>query len=208
MKTCGLRARSMPTPQPMALRRHATAGHHLDLPNEQPIGRTLFWNAKLYAWLAQHLMVVITRSRIAAGRIGLQSCAHALLRHFLRDLQCGSAGDHHVEPLVGLQALDGDETCLLQPRSVYRDSAHSWNLCSLFGLAASGLQPAVARLRGQTLPSASRMRCGVNGIALTLAPSGASASLMAFITAPGAPAVPASPAPFAPISDSRVGVTT
>src|SRR3989442_859242 len=34
------------------------------------------------------------------------------------------------------------------------------------------------------------------------APSGRSASLTAFITAPGAPAVPASPAPFAPSSAS------
>src|SRR5882762_2602789 len=37
-----------------------------------------------------------------------------------------------------------------------------------------------------TLPNAFRIRCGVNGIAVTRAPSGASASLMAFITAAGA----------------------
>src|SRR5262249_55896647 len=37
------------------------------------------------------------------------------------------------------------------------------------------------------------------------APSGRSASLMAFMTAPGAPAVPASPAPLAPSSESAVG---
>jgi len=42
---------------------------------------------------------------------------------------------------------------------------------------------------------------------ISFAPSGASASLTAFITAPGAPAVPASPAPFAPSSESAVGVT-
>src|SRR5262249_37044189 len=39
------------------------------------------------------------------------------------------------------------------------------------------------------------------------APSGRSASLMAFMTAPGAPAVPASPAPLAPSSESAVRVT-
>src|SRR5207249_1651365 len=43
-----------------------------------------------------------------------------------------------------------------------------------------------------TLPSAFRIRCGVKGIAVTRAPSGASASLIAFMTAAGAPAVPAS----------------
>ena len=46
----------------------------------------------------------------------------------------------------------------------------------------------------QTLPSARNTRCGVKGCAVTLAPNGAKASLMAFITQPGAPAVPASPA--------------
>ena len=52
------------------------------------------------------------------------------------------------------------------------------------------------------------MRSGVNGCAVTRAPNGASASLIAFITAPGAPAVPASPAPFAPSCDCLVGVST
>jgi hypothetical protein len=42
----------------------------------------------------------------------------------------------------------------------------------------------------------------------TRAFSGASASLMAFITAPGAPAVPASPTPLAPSSYCFVGVST
>ena len=43
---------------------------------------------------------------------------------------------------------------------------------------------------------------GVNGMSVSgLAPSGRSASLMAFMTAPGAPAVPASPAPLAPSSE-------
>jgi hypothetical protein len=52
------------------------------------------------------------------------------------------------------------------------------------------------------------MRSGVNGCANTLAPSGRSASLMAFMMAAGAPAVPASPAPFAPSRDYLVGVST
>src|SRR5262249_45431419 len=65
------------------------------------------------------------------------------------------------------------------------------------------------RKKGYIRPSACRMRCGVNGISVSgRAPSGRSASLMAFITAPGAPAVPASPAPLAPNSESAVGVTT
>src|SRR5882762_5151998 len=58
-----------------------------------------------------------------------------------------------------------------------------------------------------TLPNAFRIRSGVKGIAVTRAPSGASASLMAFITAAGAPAVPASPTPFAPSCDCLVGVS-
>src|SRR2546425_9869460 len=58
-----------------------------------------------------------------------------------------------------------------------------------------------------TLPNAFRIRCGVKGIAVTRAPSGASASLIAFITAAGAPAVPASPTPFAPSCDCLVGVS-
>src|SRR5262249_9464252 len=60
----------------------------------------------------------------------------------------------------------------------------------------------------QTFFSALRILSGVNGIAVTRAPSGASASLTAFMTAPGAPAVPASPMPFAPSCDCRVGVST
>src|SRR5581483_5985167 len=56
--------------------------------------------------------------------------------------------------------------------------------------------------------SACKMRYGVNGISHSgIAPSGRSASLMAFITEPGAPAVPASPAPLAPNSESAVGET-
>src|SRR5207245_2435585 len=39
-------------------------------------------------------------------------------------------------------------------------------------------------------------------------PGGRSASVTAYMIAPGAPAVPASPAPFAPSSESPVGVTT
>src|SRR5947207_15664747 len=58
-----------------------------------------------------------------------------------------------------------------------------------------------------TLPSAFRIRCGVKGIAVTRAPSGASASLIAFMTAVGAPAVPASPAPLAAGCDCLVGVS-
>src|SRR3989441_11557543 len=58
-----------------------------------------------------------------------------------------------------------------------------------------------------TLPSAFRIRCGVKGIAVTRAPSGASASLIAFMTAAGAPAGPASPTPLAPSCDSFVGVS-
>src|SRR6202795_4941597 len=50
---------------------------------------------------------------------------------------------------------------------------------------------------------------GVTGICvMTLAPSGRSASFMAFMMQAGAPAVPASPAPLAPSSESAVGVTT
>src|SRR5207247_10919326 len=58
-----------------------------------------------------------------------------------------------------------------------------------------------------TLPSAFMTRCGVKGIAVTRAPSGASASLIAFMTAAGAPAVPASPTPLAPSCDCLVGVS-
>src|SRR5262252_6760263 len=58
-------------------------------------------------------------------------------------------------------------------------------------------------------PNACKIRPGVNGMCVSgLAPSGRSASLMAFMTAAGAPAVPASPAPLAPSSESAVGVTT
>src|SRR5947207_6918663 len=60
----------------------------------------------------------------------------------------------------------------------------------------------------QTFLSALRIRSGVNGICVTRALSGASASLMAFMIAPGAPAVPASPTPLAPSCDCRVGVST
>lgn len=64
-----------------------------------------------------------------------------------------------------------------------------------------------ARTRRQsTLPSARRTFCGVIGCEYTCAPNGASASLMAFMTAAGAPAVPASPAPFAPSLEVAVGV--
>ena len=47
------------------------------------------------------------------------------------------------------------------------------------------------------------MGCVVKGAA----PSGLSASLMAFMIAAGAPAVPASPAPLAPSSEVEVGVS-
>src|SRR5690349_16062291 len=47
-----------------------------------------------------------------------------------------------------------------------------------------------------TLESAFKILSGVNGMRVTRAPRGDSASLIAFITAPGAPAVPASPTPF------------
>src|SRR5215813_9166217 len=58
-------------------------------------------------------------------------------------------------------------------------------------------------------PNACKIRPGVNGMCVSgVAPSGRSASLIAFMTAPGAPAVPASPAPLAPSSESAVGVTT
>ena len=59
-----------------------------------------------------------------------------------------------------------------------------------------------------TRPSARKIFSGVNGCENTAAPSGRSASLMAFITAPGAPAVPASPAPLAPSFELAVGVCT
>ena len=55
------------------------------------------------------------------------------------------------------------------------------------------------------MPSARRIFSGVIGCDDTRAPNGASASLMAFITAPGAPAVPASPAPLAQSCELRVG---
>src|SRR6202008_4786940 len=60
----------------------------------------------------------------------------------------------------------------------------------------------------QTFPSARRTRSGVKGWAVTRALNGERASLIAFMTAPGAPAVPASPAPFAPSSEVVVGVET
>src|SRR5262249_21536450 len=54
--------------------------------------------------------------------------------------------------------------------------------------------------------SAASTRSGVIGICVIgAAPSGRSASLIAFMTQPGAPAVPASPAPLAPSSESAVG---
>ena len=59
-----------------------------------------------------------------------------------------------------------------------------------------------------TRPSARRIFSGVNGCENTAAPNGRNASLMAFITAPGAPAVPASPAPLAPSLELAVGVCT
>lgn len=57
-------------------------------------------------------------------------------------------------------------------------------------------------------PKARSIFSGVMGCELTRAPKGASASLIAFITAAGAPATPASPAPFAPSCELRVGVCT
>ena len=65
------------------------------------------------------------------------------------------------------------------------------------------------QMRSQILPSARKILSGVNGMSVSAAaPNGRSASLMAFITQPGAPAVPASPAPLAPSYESAVGVTT
>src|SRR6185503_14149001 len=64
------------------------------------------------------------------------------------------------------------------------------------------------RFEVQIFANAFRIRSGVNGIDVTRAPIGASASLIAFITAPGAPAVPASPTPLAPSCDCSVGVST
>src|SRR5207342_139364 len=49
-----------------------------------------------------------------------------------------------------------------------------------------------------TLRRAFRILSGVNGMAVTRAFRGRSASFTAFMIAPGAPAVPASPTPFAP----------
>ena len=59
-----------------------------------------------------------------------------------------------------------------------------------------------------TRPSARNIFSGVNGCENSAASSGRNASLMAFITAPGAPAVPASPAPLAPSFELAVGVCT
>src|SRR5262249_10000135 len=60
-----------------------------------------------------------------------------------------------------------------------------------------------ARVDSLIRPSACKIRPGVNGMCVSgLAPSGRSASLMAFMTAPGAPAGPASPPPLAPGSES------
>jgi len=60
-----------------------------------------------------------------------------------------------------------------------------------------------------TFPSARRILSGVNGMSVRgFAPSGRSASLIAFMMDAGAPAVPASPAPLAPSSLSAVGETT
>ena len=68
--------------------------------------------------------------------------------------------------------------------------------------ARHALRPCGKRLNPSRAPAGSRP--GVNGMSVSgLAPSGRSASLMAFMTQPGAPAVPASPAPLAP--SSRVG---
>src|SRR4051794_12821279 len=59
-----------------------------------------------------------------------------------------------------------------------------------------------------TFPSARKIFPGVNGMSVSgCAPSGRSASLIAFMTQAGAPAVPASPAPLAPSSLSAVGDT-
>ena len=55
--------------------------------------------------------------------------------------------------------------------------------------------------RTYILSSAFSTLCGVNGISVTRPPKGNNASLIAFITAPGAPAVPASPTPLAPNSE-------
>src|SRR5262249_59210550 len=60
-----------------------------------------------------------------------------------------------------------------------------------------------ARVDSLIRPNACKIRPGVNGMCVSgLAPSGRSASLMAFMTAPGAPAVPASPAPLSPRPES------
>src|SRR6185295_12047276 len=56
---------------------------------------------------------------------------------------------------------------------------------------AQGHQPLASCMARHTF-------CAVAGIATSLTPSGASASMMAFITTGMAPTVPASPAPLAP----------
>ena len=57
--------------------------------------------------------------------------------------------------------------------------------------------PVQLALDDQSLLGARNIFSGLIGCELTRTPKGASASSMAFMTAPGAPAVPASPAPFA-----------
>src|SRR5262249_59530910 len=66
-----------------------------------------------------------------------------------------------------------------------------------------------ARVDSLIRPNACKIRPGVNGMCVSgLAPSGRSASLMAFMTAPGAPGGAALPAAFAPHSESAgVGPT-
>src|SRR5262249_47429775 len=54
---------------------------------------------------------------------------------------------------------------------------------------------------------AARMRWGVAGISLISAPNGASASLMALMTAAGAPIAPPSPTPFARVIDASLTVS-
>src|SRR5262249_40996086 len=55
--------------------------------------------------------------------------------------------------------------------------------------------------------NAARIRCGVAGNSLMVAPNGAIASLIALMTAAGAPIVPPSPTPFACVTVASLSVS-